>query len=189
MVTRDRADTTSSDKSPSVYRFRADYAIRKLPWAPLPSSRRVQTGCPAWTRSALCADHSGNDTRPQVRSHGQLAGKSSKRNAEYRITPRELGGAVSRRASARANSALSGGLCRDPCEGPSRGRPLQLAANLVVAPGGRPSCPQRQPRRRSGLCRVAQLRDPCDCWFPRVLDVFTRGYPVLGTTFLTPISG
>ena len=119
----------------------------------------------------------------------RLLDQSSKRNAEYRITPSELGGAASRRASARANSALSGGLCRAPCEGPSRGRPLQLAANLVVAPGGRPSYPQRQPRRRSGLCQVAQLRDPCGCWFPRVLDVFTRGYPVLGTTFLTPISG
>ena len=32
--------------------FRADHAIRKLPWAPLASSRRVQTGCLSWTRAS-----------------------------------------------------------------------------------------------------------------------------------------
>ena len=33
--------------------FRADRAIRKLPWAPWASSRRVQTGCLSWTRASI----------------------------------------------------------------------------------------------------------------------------------------
>jgi len=43
------------------------------------SSRRVQPGRPPWTWVAVRADHHEDNTRPWVRSQGQLVGKGSKR--------------------------------------------------------------------------------------------------------------
>jgi hypothetical protein len=88
--------------------FRADHAIRKLPWAPLASSRRVQTGRLSWTRASSSHGSLSKQWATMVRSEGRPCGKSSKRNAEYRITQSDLVGAASIRASAHADLALSG---------------------------------------------------------------------------------
>jgi hypothetical protein len=59
--------------------FRADHAIRTLPWAPLASSRRVQTGCLSWTRASSSHGSLSKQWATKVRSEGRPCGKSSKR--------------------------------------------------------------------------------------------------------------
>src|ERR1039457_301225 len=56
-----------------------DGASGSYSWLPWASSRRVQTGRPAWTGSEVLADHSKNNRRTRIRTQGQLGGISSKR--------------------------------------------------------------------------------------------------------------
>ena len=60
--------------------FRADHAIRKLPWAPLASSRRVQTGCLSWTR----ASSSHGSPSKQWATIGSIKGPTGRRKFEMR---------------------------------------------------------------------------------------------------------